>query len=771
MLERSRWIPFSLGISTFGLIALLDLLTPEALSFAFFYLIPIAVLAWFPGRWLAWLVAGSSALLWAADHLAAADFAYFRAVAPYWEAVVRFGFYAAFILTLTTIKRSLAQLREKNEETRAALAALHETEQRYREVFDYSSSGVVLLDVTPDLRFRVVTANPAAERMIGVPAAEMKSRFVEEVLPAGPAEELIANYRRCVQAGHPISVDGSIEFPSGRRIFHTTLIPVKDGRGRVHRIIALPIDMTAENRAVEALRQSEEKFSKAFHASPDSITISRLSDGVILEVNPGFTEANGYSREEAIGRSSLPGDLGIWVKAEEREKWARMVSEKGEVTAFEATFRSRNGAFREGLLSSRIVEIEGEQCLLTISRDVTDRKRMEEALRESEARYREIFENTSDGIFVVEVTPDQRFRLLSYNPAQERMLGIPSASAVGRFSDEYLPAEFAARVNEDNRRCIEAGRPMSFEEALDLPWGRAHYYTTLVPVRDMDGRIARLIGVTRDMTERKRSEEREREHERQLFQAAKLASLGTLVSGIAHEINNPNNFIRLNSQNLKELWGDVRQILDQAGEKEDLVLHGIPLETAKGMVEDLLGGIEEGSKRIEKLLVNLRDFARGDEGDLGEEVDVNAVIGSAVMITANLIRKSTDSFSVSETPGLPRIRGNYHQIEQVLINLVTNACQALPSRGRAVKVATRAEDGGGWVLVEVEDEGVGIPSQNIAQVTDPFFTTKRARGGSGLGLAVSSRIITNHGGTMSFSSEVGRGTRVTVRLPAAGGPR
>ncbi len=550
------------------------------------------------------------------------------------------------------------------------------------------------------------------------------------------------------------------------------LIPVKDGQGRVHRLIALPIDMTDRTRAETALRQSEEKFSKAFHASPDSIAISRLSDGTFIDVNRGFTEINGYSREEVVGRSSMPDDLEIWVHAPERAAWTRILEEKGEVTAFEAASRRKDGSVGWVLLSARIIEIDGEKCVLTIARDVTDRKRMEEALRDSEARYREIFENTSDGIFVVEVTLDQRFRLLSYNPAQERMLGISSMNAVGKFSDEYLPADFAARINEDNRRCIEAGRPMSFEEALDLPGGRTHYYTTLVPVRDHTGRIARLIGVTRDMTERKLSEERERAHELQLFQAAKLASLGTLVSGIAHEINNPNNFIRLNSQSLMELWRDIRTILDQAAEKDgDLALHGIPLQTAQGMVEDLLGGIEEGSKRIEKLLLNLRDFARGDEGDLTETVDVNEVIGSAVMIAANLIRKSTDSFTVLETAGLPCVRGNYHQIEQVLINLITNACQSLPARDRSVTVRTGVEEGGAWVLMDVEDEGTGIPAQNIPQVTDPFFTTKRAQGGSGLGLAVSSRIVTNHGGTMSFNSHVGKGTRVTVRLPVAGSPQ
>ena len=196
-----------------------------------------------------------------------------------------------------------------------------------------------------------------------------------------------------------------------------------------------PRDITENRRTERALRQSEEKFSKAFHASPDSITISRISNGVIL-ANLGFTKANGYSREEAIGRSSLPDALGIWVNPRERAEWVRLL-EEGEASGFEASLRRKDGTIRHALLSSRTVEIDGEKCLLTISRDMTDRRRMEKALRDSEARYREIPENTSDGIFVVEVTPDH-LRTLSYNPAQEKMLGISAAEVVGRFPDEYL---------------------------------------------------------------------------------------------------------------------------------------------------------------------------------------------------------------------------------------------------------------------------------------------------------------------------------------------
>jgi PAS domain S-box-containing protein len=886
-LHGRPWMAAVFGVSLAALIALSDILTPESLSFSLFYLLPIALLAWFNGGGWPWLVALAGALLWPADHLVTGDFDHFHSVAAFWEPAVRIALYAIFIGFLAVIQGYLARLRKANRD-------LYESEERYRQVFEHSSGGIILYDVTPDLRFRLLAANPAVERMTGVETASAVGMFVEDIVAAPAAELLTMNYRRCAEAGRPVSYQGTFDLPSGRRTVQTTLIPVRNAEGRVHRLIALPNDATEKElaeealreseqryrevfentsdgiflvdvlpgsrfrvaaynpamermvglpnaevtgksneeilspdaaarvaannrrcveagapisfdeeldlpaghflwhttlvpvhdssgvihrlvgvsrdvtetvRAQQALRQSETKFSTAFHGSPDSITISRLEDGVLREVNQAFTEAYGFSREEAIGRSAT--ELGIWVYPEDRSRLKELLLAHGGTTGFEATFRRRNGQLRRGMLSSRVVEVDGETCILNIARDMTEQRRMEEAVRESEQRYREVFENTSDGIFVVEVTEDGRFRLLSYNPAQERMLGISAANAVGKYSDEYLPPVLSETVVAQNRQCIEAGTPMSFEGAFDLPYGRAFFNTTLVTVRDASGRIARLVGVTQDLTERKRAEDREREQEQQLFQAAKLASLGTLVSGVAHEINNPNNYIRLNAQNLREFWPDIRAILDQAAEAETgLLLRGVSFSTARGMVEDLLKGIEEGSKRIEKLVVNLRDFARGDEGELTDRVDVNAVIDSAVMIVADLIQKSTDFFKVQTTPGLPAVRGSYHQIEQVIINLLTNACQALPSRDRSVQITTRGDLESQSVVVEVVDEGEGVAPQNIARITDPFFTTKRSRGGSGLGLAVSSRIVANHGGTLSFSSEVGRGTRAKIQLPS-----
>ncbi len=269
-----------------------------------------------------------------------------------------------------------------------------------------------------------------------------------------------------------------------------------------------------------------------------------------------------------------------------------------------------------------------------------------------------------------------------------------------------------------------------------------------------------------DITDRKRAEELAKSQERQLLQADKMATLGILVSGVAHEINNPNNFIMLNAKILSRVWDDITPILEEHYKSQgDFTLAGMPYTKAHSRIAQLIAGISEGAERIQKIVQNLKDFARQDRGDLDQPVDINAVIRSAVLIVSNLIKKSTDRFSVEYGENLPRIRGNFQQLEQVIINLITNSCQALPNKERGIIVSTSFDRDSKHIIVKVQDEGIGIPSENLKHILDPFFTTKRDSGGTGLGLSVSYSIVKNHSGDLNFTSESGKGTTAIIRLP------
>ncbi len=276
-----------------------------------------------------------------------------------------------------------------------------------------------------------------------------------------------------------------------------------------------------------------------------------------------------------------------------------------------------------------------------------------------------------------------------------------------------------------------------------------------------------LADMIAHIVERIRNAESAEQHRRQLIHADKMVALGTLVAGVAHEINNPNNFITLNAPTLLDAWHSARPILDAyAKENGDFNLGGLRYSEMREYIERLLTAILDGSKRIRQIVSELKDFARQDTSTMTDPVDLNAVVQSAVALLSPLIDKSTHRFTVTVAPHLPLVKGNAHRLEQVVVNLVQNACQSLPHADAAIEIRTGAVADSGRVFVEVRDEGEGIRPEWIERITDPFFTTRRKTGGTGLGLSVSLGIVRDHEGELLFTSEPGRGTVARVELPS-----
>jgi polar amino acid transport system substrate-binding protein len=181
----------------------------------------------------------------------------------------------------------------------------------------------------------------------------------------------------------------------------------------------------------------------------------------------------------------------------------------------------------------------------------------------------------------------------------------------------------------------------------------------------------------------------------------------------------------------------------------------------------LLEEMQEGANRIKRIVEELKDFARLDTSAAVEPVNVNAVVKAAVRLVDSSLRSSTKCFEASYAPSLPTILGNAQRIEQVVINLILNACQALPDTEHGISLRTSHDEVAGAVVLTVTDEGSGIAPENLSHLTDPFFTTRRESGGTGLGLSVSATIIKEHNGSLEFASTPGGGTTVTLTLPVA----
>jgi polar amino acid transport system substrate-binding protein len=277
----------------------------------------------------------------------------------------------------------------------------------------------------------------------------------------------------------------------------------------------------------------------------------------------------------------------------------------------------------------------------------------------------------------------------------------------------------------------------------------------------------RTADLTREIAERRQVEEELRLNQQQLVQADKMAALGVLVSGVAHEINNPTGLILLEVPILKRFHADAARVLERYyQENGDFSCGGLPYSRMREEIPRSLEKLQDAGKRIKRIVDDLKDFARRDDTACNEIVDLNATAQAAVRLVEPSIRKATAHFTAEYGKGLPRIRGNAQRNEQVLVNLILNASQALPDISRSIELTTWHDAGRGVVAFRLRDEGSGISPEHLARLTDPFFTTKRDQGGTGLGLSVSAGIVKEHGGTLEFDSTPGSETTVTLTLPA-----
>ncbi|RUM57237.1 MAG: histidine kinase [Marinomonas sp.] len=293
--------------------------------------------------------------------------------------------------------------------------------------------------------------------------------------------------------------------------------------------------------------------------------------------------------------------------------------------------------------------------------------------------------------------------------------------------------------------------------------GQYAFYTILALLFILGG-IMIWNSMLRKEVER-RSEQIKAQQE-QLIQADKMASLGVLVSGVAHEINNPTGLLMLNLPILRSAWEDALPYLDEV-EKEHagLYLGGLSYQRLKAEIPYLLDEMQHSTDRIRNIVNDLKDFAREQPDEIWQEVNINQVVETAVRLVDKSLRNATEHFALHLDPRNPKIMGNPQRLEQVIINLVLNACDALENKSQALTISTSLNPDQSELLLAVEDQGCGIDQQALPRLTDPFFTTKRETGGTGLGLSVSAGIVKAHKGRLSFESSVGKGTVAIASFP------
>ena len=371
----------------------------------------------------------------------------------------------------------------------------------------------------------------------------------------------------------------------------------------------------------------------------------------------------------------------------------------------------------------------------------------------SEAEFRALVESSSDHIFMLELDGTYRFsntRISNGNIAAGRAL-------VGLSLKDVHPQQVTRLYRKKLQSVIRSGKPVTFQHTLPAPDGRRFYMDTLYPIHSREVMIA-VGGICRDITEQKKLESH-------LFQSQKMESLGTLVAGVAHEINNPINLIMFNLPLIQKIWKDLEPALDSAGQGNPQAKYGgLTLSFLKENLSQMILDMKSAADRVASIVKGLKTFSRKTGPAEFQPIHVNEAVENALKLVQTTTRKSGIELKAKLGQDLPRINGNLQNIEQIVMNLVINALQAIDHEQGRIDVTTRYSAEAGEICIEVADNGKGIDPDIAETIFDPFVTDKQMEGGTGLGLSVTYGLVKDHGGDISFETGKVKGTLFSVRF-------
>lgn len=408
---------------------------------------------------------------------------------------------------------------------------------------------------------------------------------------------------------------------------------------------------------------------------------------------------------------------------------------------------------------------ELDQAVLMLQKENEVRQQVEMALRESEMRFRQIFEQSEDAILLISF---EDYAFLDVNPPAERLFN--------KNRDELISSGLSGLgVSTDSHDLSDVLRNITTEKRLgDIEHFEIRTADNEKRILSFRGKIITLQGTEiilatfRDITRRVRIEEESRNLQSRLIHANRMTSLGLLVSSVAHEINNPASYILANASLIKSAWVDLEPLLEERyRDKGDFVVGQTTWSDAHTFLPDAFDGIQDGARRIGEIVDNLKGYGRDIQSLRESRADINDVVRLSASILGHHISRLTSNFRIELAEGLPPVTGNTRQLEQVVTNLIQNALQALPEKRCGVQVLTGFNATRNEVVVRVIDEGCGIHADLAEHIMEPFFTTRLEQGGTGLGLSICATIVKDHGGQLEFSSEPGIGTTFMMRLPAA----
>jgi|GEM_PF-548845 len=412
----------------------------------------------------------------------------------------------------------------------------------------------------------------------------------------------------------------------------------------------------------------------------------------------------------------------------------------------------------EALLTRKAKELSDANE--SFRKQINDRLQTEKALRKSEEKYRRVFESIQD----VYVETSLEGEILEISPSVEKIFKYKRAELIGTSLNQFFASAENRRATMD---AILADDHLYNREIalLDKDGNSAHCLLNAVLVRDDQQQPYKVISSLRDITESKKTAAALERARTDLYQAQKMKALGTLVSGVAHEINNPTNLIMLNIHLFKSLWQDLLPLLTEfTASDPERKFGGLPVNYLEENLHLLINDTEMAVTRIAEIVKSLKEFYSRSSVSDKVPLDINAAVDNALKLTKTMLRKSGIALLTDLASGLPKINANLQSVEQILMNMIINAGEAI-EHGNGQVTVTTAREGEDRVLITVADNGKGVAPEMSDNLFDPFVTNKQESGGTGLGLSVTYSLVQAHNGRIRFRNRPGGGAEFAVSFP------
>jgi PAS domain S-box-containing protein len=636
----------------------------------------------------------------------------------------------------------------------------------YRRIFMETSDGIMITE--PD--GKVLDFNPASLQQSGYSDKEMRGQNITKFI----YREDIKKIARDLQQSGKYRGESRVQHKDGSLTYvDLSIFPITHEDGGVICNVGMGRDITEHKKAEEALRKERDKAQRYLDIA-GVIIVAIDEDQKVSLVNRRGATIFGYAEEEIIGKNWFDNYVPENIREDVKAAFEKlMIGEIEPVEYFENTIQTKDGEERLIAWHNTVLRDEEGSIIGTLSsgEDITEQKLAAEALRESEKKFRVMSAAAHDAIVMIDNDGDVTY----WNKAAEKIFGYSSGEMRGKNLHEILaPSRYHQAQKEGFNKFRTTGKGAAVGKTLELEGLKKDGTEVSVELSMSSVKLKgrwNAIGIMRDITERKQAEEVIRQAniklqkafdelkaaQSQLVQTEKMASMGRLVAGVAHEFNNPIGAVMSSSKNLKTGLNKFETICNQA--KEAICEFRPQMKTVLTAMKSSQQVIDEGSQRVAKIVKRLRAFARLDEAEL-QLADIHQSIEEALQL---LPTGWDERITLVRSYGqLPKFTYFPSRMNQALNNVLVNAVEAIKGKGK-IHIATLVEKES--AVIAIQDSGVGMSPEVKEHIFDPGITTKSRGVGTGLGMAISFQIIRDHRGSIAVDSEVGKGTTVTLTIP------